>query len=319
MARLVRVGAGDADRRHRQGDEVAGHPRAVLRERHLEDPGDAGHARGRERVVPDKVAHRVGDQPAAVPLHPAQDVRAAARDEIGARAHDRVREGDRVPAVLAEEPLRPRPDVLVVGALGAGVHRHDHDVRPRVGLAHEPLGGRKIQQRLRPRVRREAEHRDADPAHVHVRDLARPPRRQQPRLPDGRDRVGLPGRAVVERVVVGEVHHREPRLPEERRIRDRRPEREAARAARGALGGAALGQRPLEVPEHDVAGEVEADCLEVRLGRPGDHRDVAGDGEPHDRGRFPRSPHRRRPREREHGNERGEARPAARPQGATRP
>ena len=50
-----------------------------------------------------------------------------------------MRERDRVAAVLAEEALRAGSDVLVVGALGARVHRHDDEVGPRVGLLHERL------------------------------------------------------------------------------------------------------------------------------------------------------------------------------------
>src|SRR5262249_51083602 len=49
--------------------------------------------------------------------------------------------------------------------------------------------------------------------------------------------------------------------------------------------GAAVGQRPLEVPPDDVAHEIPADRCEVRLGRSGDHRDVSGECEPDDRGR----------------------------------
>ena len=173
----------------------------------------------------------------------------------------------------------PRFDVLVVGALAAGVHRHDDEVGPLVGLADERLRGGDPEQALRPGIRREADHGDPGAADVDVRDLAGPAGREQPGLPQRRDRVRLAGRAVVQRVVVREVHHGEPGVAEIRRVRGRRVEGEAVRARRAALGRAAVGERALEVAEHDVPGEVERDVAEVRLHGAGDHRDVAGEGE----------------------------------------
>src|SRR3954447_13938133 len=82
--------AGDGDRH-----EIARDPGGVLPERHLEDPGHARDAVGRERVVADEVPERVGDQPAAVPLHSAQYVRSAADDDVGAGVDHGVRERDR--------------------------------------------------------------------------------------------------------------------------------------------------------------------------------------------------------------------------------
>ncbi len=267
VCRLGRVGARDPVAGDRHGHEVTGDPGRVLAERDLEDPRHAGDPVGGEGVVADEVAQRVRDQPAAVPLHPAEHVRPAADDEVGARVDHCVREGDRVAAVLAEEPLRAALDVLVVGALAARVHRHDDEVGPLVGLADERLRGRDPEQALRPGIGREADDGDLGAADVDVRDLAGPAGREQPGLSQRCDRVRLAARAVVQRVVVREVHQGEPGVAEIGRVRGRRVEGEAVRARRAALGRAAVGERALEVAEHDVPGEVERDVAEVRLAR----------------------------------------------------
>ena len=78
-----------------------------------------------------EVAEAVGDQPAAVDLHPAQDVRARAEDQVGAGADRHVGELLGVAAILAEVGLLFAGDVLGVRALGAGVDGDDDDVRAR--------------------------------------------------------------------------------------------------------------------------------------------------------------------------------------------
>ncbi len=65
-----------------------------------------------------------------------------------------------------------------------------------------------------------------------------------------------------------------PACCEPARVRRRRLEREAVRRARAALRAAAGGERALEVPEHDVAGEVGLDVGEERAAR----RRAAGSG-----------------------------------------
>ena len=57
--------------------------------------------------------------------------------EVGAGVDDRVREADDVAAVLAEEELGAGADVLLVRALGAGVHRDDDEVGQLGGLRDE--------------------------------------------------------------------------------------------------------------------------------------------------------------------------------------
>ena len=102
--------------------------RAVPAQLDTQDGRRRERAAHHERAVAAEVPERVGDQLAAVPLHPAQHVRARADDEIGPRIDDRVRERERVAAVLTEEHLGAGDDVLVRDAFGAGVHRHDDDV-----------------------------------------------------------------------------------------------------------------------------------------------------------------------------------------------
>ena len=84
---------------------------------------------------------------------------------------------------------------------------------------------------------------------------------------DARERVGRLAQTVgaeVVRVVVREVHHGEARLLEPARVRGRRLEGEAVRRPLAALRPASGRQRALEVPEHDVAGEVGLDVREER-------------------------------------------------------
>ena len=115
-------------------DELAGRPRAVAAERHAEDRADAAGPVGAERPVAGEGAEAVGDQPSAIPLEPAEDVRAVADHEIRAGLDDRMGERPEVAAVLAQVGLGAVRDVAAL-SLGARVHRHD-DVRPAVGQAH---------------------------------------------------------------------------------------------------------------------------------------------------------------------------------------
>ena len=101
-------------------------PRRVTRRIALTPPAPFGA----ERPVAGEVAEAVGDQPAAVPLEPAEDMRAVADDEVGAGVDDRVGERAQIAAVLAQVRLGAVRDVAAVVALGARMHRHDDDVRP---------------------------------------------------------------------------------------------------------------------------------------------------------------------------------------------
>ena len=123
---------------------------------------------------------------------------------------------------------------------------------------------RDVRQRLGPRVGREADDRDLDVADLLVGDLTRPPGGREVLLRERRERLRLPGGAVVEGVVVGEVHHREAGLLQPRGVGRRRLERVTVRAAGAALRSAADRQRSLEVAEHDVPGEVRLDPVEER-------------------------------------------------------
>ena len=114
-----------------------------------------------------------------------------ADDEVGAGADDGVGEGDDVAARLAEERLGPGPDVLLVGALGSGVHRHDDDVRLPVGLLHEVDGVLDVEQALRPGIRREADERDLRPSLPHDGDLARAAGEAKARALERGDRLRL--------------------------------------------------------------------------------------------------------------------------------
>src|SRR6185312_13737488 len=154
VGRLGRVERRHARTDHVRRDELAGlePPRTV--ERHPQDcAGREGAAEG-EHVVAREVAERVGDQPALVPLHAAQHVRARADDEVGAGVDDGVREADRVAAVLAEEALGAGPDVLPVTALGTRVHGHDDHVGDAIGRADELLRGGDVGERRGPGIRR---------------------------------------------------------------------------------------------------------------------------------------------------------------------
>ncbi len=70
--------------------------------------GDRKGPREREHLVAGEVAERVGDQAAAVPLHPAEDVGAVPGDEVGAGVDDGVRERADVAAILAQVMLGRR-------------------------------------------------------------------------------------------------------------------------------------------------------------------------------------------------------------------
>ena len=120
-----------------------------------------------------EVAEAVGDQAAAVDLHPAQDVRARAEDQVGAGFDRHMGEGLGVAAVLAEVDLLLAADMLGVGALGAGVDRDDDDVGFLAGLADQSPGGVEVGQRGGVRVGREAEEGDLAAAGLEDRDLAR--------------------------------------------------------------------------------------------------------------------------------------------------
>ena len=128
VGRARRVERGDTGAEQPGGDQPGGDDRPVTAQLDTEDRGRGERPTEHECAVATEIPERVRDQPAAVPLDPAQHVRARADDEIGARIDDGVRERERVAAVLAEEHLGARCHVLVRDAFGAGVHRHDDDV-----------------------------------------------------------------------------------------------------------------------------------------------------------------------------------------------
>src|SRR5262249_19198604 len=132
------------------GDDRAAAPRAVALQHGPQDGALARDAGDAERAIAEEVAEAVGDHAAVVPLAAAEDVRPVSHDEVGASTHDGVRERNGVAARLTEERLRPRPYVLTVGALGAGVHGHDDDVRLPLCAAHDLHRGADVEQALRP-------------------------------------------------------------------------------------------------------------------------------------------------------------------------
>ena len=258
--RPARVDARQAAGRQLHRHELAFRPGAVATQRRAQHRRLAGDARHVERAVAEEVAEAVGDHASAIPLDAAEDVRAVADDEVGAGTDDGTRERHDVAARLAEEPLGPGPHVLLVGALGSRVHRHDDDVRLPLGLLHEVDGVLDVEQALRPGIRREAHERDLRPAcRMTAISPGRPVKRSPHPLERG-DRLRLARLPEVEGVVVGEVHDREARLLERGRVGRRRPEGEAVRASRAALGRAARCERALEVAERDVSLAAPCGC-----------------------------------------------------------
>ena len=73
-------------------------------------------------------------------------------DEVGAGVHRSSRKAHHIAAVLTEEALLPGLDVLIAGALGAGVHRDHDDVRARsvallISSLAAPMSRRSADQR----------------------------------------------------------------------------------------------------------------------------------------------------------------------------
>ena len=160
------------------------------------------------------------------------------------------------------------------------VHGHDDDLGLARGVLDHLPGLRDVGERVGPLVGREAEDRDllaADPLDRH-RPRAAGVAHADPR--QGRHRLALALRAEVVGVVVRQVHHREARLLEPARVRGRGAEGEAVRAPGAALRGAAGGERALQVPEHDVAGQEPVNLVEE--GRPAVGRQAVGQAA-HDR------------------------------------
>ena len=156
---------------------------------------------------PAEVAEAVGDQAAAVDLHPAQHVRPGAEDQVGAGADRHVGELDRVAAVLAQVGLLGVGRVGRVGALGAGVDRDDDEVGAsrRAALISARAESRSVSEVVFG-VGGEAEEGDAHarrPATT-VASAGQPGRRDAGR-PQRLDRFPLAGLAEVEGVVVGQV------------------------------------------------------------------------------------------------------------------
>ena len=253
--------------------------------------GDQGaqreHAAARVEVVPAReVAERVGDQPPAVQLEPAQHVRAGAEHEVGARADRRPRERAQVPAVLAEGVLVAVRHVRVVGAFGARVEQHDHDVGAPGRAAHQPAHLARVVERRAPRVRREADERHVRPVAADEADLARRTGGVHARAPERAARARVAAVAEVVRVVVGEVDGVDARTPQRARVAGRRLEREAVRAPAAALRRPAGRERALVVDDRQVAAaQHRRDRRELRPPCPrwlavgGAERDVAAPGQ----------------------------------------
>ena len=206
-------------------------------------------------------------------------------DEVCTRIDDGVREPDDIAPVAAEVALVAGRDVLTVGALGASVHRDDDDVgRPR-RAAHEPLRGADVRERRRPLVRGEADERHVDRAHGLHADLAAPARMSDADRGEGVDRLPETCLAEVVRVVVREADDGEAGVREPRGVRRWDAEGAALGTPRRARRHPALGERPLEVPQHDVARKIRLDVGEERATPVGRHvghraeRDVAGRGD----------------------------------------
>ena len=168
---------GRVERRHAPTDHPRRHERAaveapVAAQRHAEDAAQRQRPTHGEDLVAREVAERVRDQVAAVPLHPAQHVGPAPDHDVGARVDDRVGERPRVAAVLAEEHLgaaAARACGRVPSAPACIVTMTTSALA--AAFCDEPLRGRDVRQRLRPRVRREADERDLDVADLLVGDL----------------------------------------------------------------------------------------------------------------------------------------------------
>src|SRR5262249_21985855 len=156
----------------------------------------------------------VGDQSAVVPLHAAQDMGPASDNKIGASPNDRVRERDRVAAVLTEEGLRARPHVAAVRAFRPRVPGPDHEGGLRVCAANETNGTGDVSQILIPWVRSEAQDGDANAALTEIGDLAGPAGVPKTLAVEGRERLGLSARSVVERVIVRQVQDGEAGAPQ---------------------------------------------------------------------------------------------------------
>ena len=205
-------------------------------------------------LVAGEVAQAVGDEVAAVELHAAQHVRAAGDHQAGPGVDGHLRERLRVAPVLAEVDLLLAGDVVGVRALGrrraCRRRRSGPSWRPSVissraagtsvSLADQSYGANATNATLI-RCARTTVISPGSPVCA---------------MPAGVDRphgLLLPGRAEVERVVVGVVQHGEAGLLVVLRPGRRVAEGEAA----AAVGAAALaagrgGERALQVAEHDL-------------------------------------------------------------------
>ena len=208
-------------------DERAAVETAVATKRHPQDAAERERAAECEDLVAGEVPERVRDQPAPVPLHSPQHVGAVADHDIGTGVDDGVREGDDVAPVLAEVRLGPAPHVCMVGPLCPRVHRHDDDVCIRSGLLHEPPRRGDVRQPLRPRVRGETDDRNLDLPDLLVGDGSRAAGNREVLGAKRSKCLRLSRRAVVEGVVVRDVHDREAGSAEPGGVCRRRLERVA--------------------------------------------------------------------------------------------
>ena len=188
----------------------------------------------REHAVAAEVPERVRDQPPVVPLHPAQDMRTRCRRRdrrpprttACANASGFPRFSPRkvsVPGVTCACATPSAPACIVTITTSARC----------AACATSRFAARDVREALRPRVRREADHGDADRRARSATAISpgRPVCRSRWRG-EGRQRLLLADAARIRRMVVGEVEDREAGPPQPAGVRRRRVEREAARAAR---------------------------------------------------------------------------------------
>ena len=146
-----------------------------------------------------------------------------------------MREPPLVAAILSEVVLGAVRDVLMIGALGAGMEDRHDDIGSRRGLPHESLRRVKIEQALRPRIRGEAEDRHAHAVSAEDGDLVGPATPAQAVVGECSQGLLLAGRAVVEGVVVRDIEVVEPCAAQQGGRSRGSLEGVAARASRVAL------------------------------------------------------------------------------------
>ena len=262
MRRLARVERRDAGAREHRRDESAGLEGAVAAKAHAQDRARRERPAQGEDLVAREVPERVGDEPALVPPMPRRtcgpwpttrsapaSTTACVNRTTSPRFSPRKRSTPRrtcwwsvpsAPACMVTITTSADRAALATSRFALGM-----------SVGGRPTGTRRS---------RRAQRGSARPAPS--------PGRAGPcagaRLPERRERLPEPALAVVERVVVGEVHHREARADEPARVRRRRLERVAVRAPGTALRASAGRERPSRLPR-TTSPAVRLDVGEERL------------------------------------------------------